>query len=262
MHGVNSANPLLESLQNLAQISSNFGLFKVKPFKDWVGSKWKERVFTFRLCNAGELLDISQYNSEIMELARPYTLKIELLIRSVWEIDGRQLVTTEELKKYNDTHHVKLTEHEYLRMWFRNVEQIVIDKLYVVYESLQAKQVRILQKLWLCGHCGNLFTEEEIPDGSYKLEYSTDDILCKECIPQVKEGTFDFEMVEVEAPPEKAQEEGESTTEQVKEPEKDQEPKKPLTGSIHFTTYVCKCGTTCDTLEQFVEHRQRCPQSE
>lgn len=236
--------PVLSVLENLGALSENFGLIKIKPFKDWVGSSWQDKIFTYRLCNAGEIFDISLYCSSIAENARIHAMRSEILIRAIWEIGGRSLITPEELDTYNKAHNSTLTTIEYLRYWIRNVEQVIVERLDAIYGELQLKQARMLRKAYLCGVCGEVYVE--LPENSHTTLYGVHECVCGNCIADKADTSLiDFEkplIVESQVLEEanKANEEHEVL---------------PLDED-----YVCLCQAKFTNFDDYNSHIQQCPE--
>ncbi len=150
-----------------------------------------------RLCNAGEMLSIYSYLESIPNYARVQATKIEVLIRSLYAINEQPLVSAEALAKYNESYKAQLSSLEFMRLWTANLEQVVLDRLDMVYGGLQLKQERKLQGIYLCGNCESTFTA--LPEGSKKLKYSLAEIVCGSCIKEMKEEDlkeFDFEGIQ------------------------------------------------------------------
>jgi hypothetical protein len=183
--------PILSSLENLGALSSNFGLLEIKPFRDWKNHIWKNKIFSMRLCNAGEMLSIYSQLANFPDIARVQATKVEVLIRSLYTIADQPLISAEALAQYNDSHKSQLTSLDFLRQWIGNLEQIVIDRLDMVYGGLQLKQERQLQGISLCANCESQFTE--IPEGSKSLKYSLSEIVCGVCVKAITDfSDFDF----------------------------------------------------------------------
>jgi hypothetical protein len=89
MINIGIPNILLKSLEDLGSLSENSGLYDIKPFRDWKGTNWRNKVFSMRLCNAGEIQDIDTYISDIPEQARIQATKLETIIRSIFAIEGK-----------------------------------------------------------------------------------------------------------------------------------------------------------------------------
>jgi len=245
-------NDILTSLEELGQITKDSSIYEIKPFHDWVGTKWKNKIFGMRICNAGEVLDIAKYCDEIPENARDISTVQETLIRSIWSIDGRSLISLEELKKYNDQHKTNLSELQYLRGWIQNLENIVIERLQFVYSGLQLKQVRVLNNNLSCGYCGQVFSEKNFPEDSFVLKYSLAEIICPNCKDKISLQDFNFEENEEEESSNLATKASETNSEaKVDEPD----------GSFEFSDYNCKCGKELDSLEEFKKHRESCPKA-
>lgn len=174
-------NVLTESLENLGAIEGT-GFFEVKPFKDWVGTpEWKEKIFKFRLCNAGEMFDVADAVDDKNERARLERIKFEILSRSIFAIDGRVLITDEELNKYNELNETDFkSSREWIAVYLRNLEKVVVDRLDAVYGALLIKQVRFLQGNVVCSATNKMFFKDTIPAGSLFLKYDLGEIITPE----------------------------------------------------------------------------------
>ena len=239
------ASPLLQSFEDLGALSEDSGLYEIKPFRDWRSSLWRNKIFKMRLCNVGEILEISTLCSNLPETARIQATKVELIIRSVFSIDSRELLTSEELQKYNEESNNKLTRLEYLRIWAKNLEQIVVDRLDMIYAALQLKQIRMLRGIYLCVSCMNDYTE--IPKDSKFLKYSFAEIICCSCLNEIDLKDYDFQ--ETEQRREKDEDKKEATVAERAE------------RSFDFSNYACPCGVELDSFEEFTAHRETCPKS-
>jgi predicted Zn-ribbon and HTH transcriptional regulator len=179
----NFESTLMRNLENLAALSEKNGLIEIKPFKNWKSSKfWAEAIFKLRLCNAGEVLEISEYASQFPEDARERAIKIETVARSLYEINGITIGSPDEILKYNNNHNTSLTRIEFLRNWVKDLEQIVVDTLYNIYISLQLKQMRLLINQVECAACGNIYEKTNLHQETKWVLYSTSEIICKNCL--------------------------------------------------------------------------------
>lgn len=239
--------PLLRELEDLGALSEQFGIFKIKPFRDWLGSSWKNAIFGIRLCNAGQILEIASYCNTFSETARTQATKLELLIESVISVNDVPLLTPEALEKYNQTHRTNLTSREYLRNWVKNLEQLVVDRLDSVYGGLQLKQERLLRGEYLCDGCGKVLSE--FPEKGVRILYSLGEILCSDC--NVPEITKNFDLV-AEVSSLQKNVESKSSGEQV---------------SKDFSSFgsggqICPdCHLEFDTVEDLANHRPNCPKN-
>lgn len=181
---------LLQSLEELGSLTKEFGLYSLKPFNDWKSSIWSKKVFKMRLCNAGELLDIFSQCQTVAENAKVQAMKIELLIRAIYSIDDRPLVTKEELEKFNDDNNLELSMFEFLRMWLKNLEQVVIERLDLIYHALQTKQLRQLEGKLMCGHCGQHYSS--FPEGAKRTKHMLCEIVDKECLSEIDPELYEF----------------------------------------------------------------------
>jgi hypothetical protein len=245
---IDTSSPLLNAFQNLGAISSNYGLYKIKPFRDWSGTGWQHKIFTFRLCNTGEVLEILKSAPDLIGEARTHYKKLEFLSRAIWEIDGSPIVTSEEVNDYNNRHHTELTLHEFVINWMHNLEDIIVERLDAIYAGLQVKQIRLLQGLNLCPDCGNVF--KDIPDGSLALDYALGEIICTDCVASVDRSLYDFKPVNI------------ATTVAVSSEEalndKDVNSDAVNTESTVDMPYICRCEKGFPDVESYQSHIQVC----
>ena len=237
---IKTNTPLLQIFEDLGSLSKNFGLYKVKPFRDWKGSEWQHKILTMRLCNVGEMIDIASYCNDIPEAARTHVTRVEILIRSIWAIDDRVLLTPEELKEFNEANNTELTTIEYLRNWCRNLEEILLERLDAVYGGLQLKQLRMLQGNHMCERCGTVVSE--VSTGSLKLKYTLSEILCPTCTPTADPKDYDIAQ---EAP--------------VTQSFQDFRPDVEV--PLMVPSYICDCKLTFETFEEYTSHRTTCTQA-
>ena len=240
-------NDTLQSLEDLAQLAEDYGLVEIKPFRDWQASPYRSKIFKMRLCNAGEILEISSYCDTVPQSARVQATKLELLIRSVWSIDDKRLLAEEDLSKYNADHKSSMTVLDYMRLWARNLEQIVVDRLESVYDGLQQKQLRRIQGVYLCEVCTGQFFD--LPEGTKKLKFSLGEIICPTCLSTMLPDTlsiYDFsESTDVRPRP-------------TSRPAEERPPVVEEERSFGGNGYKCDCGEEFDSLEDFTTHRETC----
>lgn len=184
--------PILDSLENLGALNGE-GIYDVKPFRDWKDSVWRHKIFSMRLCNVGEGLDILEELGNVSTDAKAQMMKILMISRAVYMIDGTFPISAAELKEFNEKNSLHYDQKDYLSVWIKNTEQVILDRLDAVYASLQSKQIRQLQGVCVCDNCGNVFNE--VPEGSRKLLYSVSEVICKSCLPQINIDMYDFEDV-------------------------------------------------------------------
>jgi hypothetical protein len=171
-------NPVASSLEELGALGGT-GLYKIKPFKDWKGAPvWKEKIFTFRLCNAGEILDIASTVKSTSENERIIDTKIEVLSRALHLVNESPLISQEELTKYNENNKTEFSsQREWIAVYLKNLENVVLNRLYAIYEALEYKQIRQLQGVVQSGINGVNYPKALIPEGSLYLQYSLPEIL-------------------------------------------------------------------------------------
>ena len=188
-------NPTAESFENLCALNGD-GIYEIKPFNDWTGAiAWKEKIFSMRLCNAGEILDIHDENESKDDKAELEFVKFGILSRSILSIDGRTLINEEELTRYNEANKTDFqSPREWISIFLRNLEKVVVDRLDAVYGALQLKQARQLQGNVLCGITNKLFPKTKVPAGSFYIKYGLAEILTPEGIalyPEEYQNLFD-----------------------------------------------------------------------
>ena len=177
-------NDLLLQLEDLGaltdQNNESTGLINIKPFRDWFSSSWAKKVFTFRLCNVGELLDINNELDKLPAYTRDFASKIEFILRSIYKIDEKILVPEEEVAKYNEQNRTNLNRVDYLRTWVKNIEPLVLNRLYSIYEALELKQIRLLTGNVMCEITGKLYLKESVPKDSVLIRNCIGEIISKE----------------------------------------------------------------------------------
>lgn len=229
---------LLKSFEELGAPLTEYGLYSIKPFKDWENSAWANKVFQMRLCNVGDLLDVFSQCQDVPENAKIQAMKIEILIRSIYSVDDRPLISAEELQKYNDDNNTELSSLGFLRLWMKNLEQVVVERLDFVYNALQQKQLRSLKGSLLCGECGTLFYD--LPKGGKLTKHMACEVLCPKCME-----TADLHLYEFE----------EETSAVAEAPSLHViSPNLPEAGG-----HLCNaCGGVFDTIEELSTHRLTC----
>lgn len=246
---------LLRQLENLAALSERSGLIEIKPFRDWKGSEyWSKAIFKMRLCNAGEILDISSYSDQFSHETKDKVVKIETIIRSLYEINGITIGSSEEVAKYNEKHNTQLTRLEYLRNWSKDLEQLVIDVLYSTYVGLQLKQIRFVTNQVMCDVCGQVWEKtDEILNNSKKILYSIGEIICESCLKDKKIKDYNYDYVETEKPSNIISVSNKDVVEKEIE----------NTNQTSYTEkpYICACNREFDTIEELVQHRVSCPEA-
>jgi hypothetical protein len=131
-----------------------------------------------------------------------------------------------------------LSHIQLLRIWSRNLEQIIVNRLDAIYGGLELKQVRQLQHVLMCENCGAMF--QEMSKGARKLKYCLGELLCEQCSVTADIETYEFEEISAPQTVEKA-----SVVENTER-------------SFDFQTYTCACGKELETFEELIQHRETC----
>jgi hypothetical protein len=179
--------PLLDSLEDLGSL----GIYDVKPFRDWKNPLWRDKIFSMRLCNVGEGFEILENISSIPEDAKSQAMKIEILARSIYMIDNTFPISSKDLQEFNEKNSLNYDQKDYLILWFKNIEQAVLNRLDAIYAGLQMKQLRELKEEKVCDNCGTIY--KEFSENSKKLKYSISELLCEKCLTTVDLDIYDFE---------------------------------------------------------------------
>jgi DNA-directed RNA polymerase subunit RPC12/RpoP len=188
---ITTTSPLLKAFENLGALTDNYGLYEIKPFKDWRGDPvWREKIFKIRLLNSGQVLEILKAGADVPTSASEYFKKFELLSRAIWSINDEPLATEEEVIEYNRKNGTELTLHQFIVNWMYNLEDTVLNRLDSVYIGLQVKQVRKLQNVYACENCGAVL--KEVPKGTHELQYALSEVICNTCYPDIDKSAYDF----------------------------------------------------------------------
>lgn len=225
-------SPLLNIFERLGALSEDEGgLIEIKPFKDWKGTNWQHKILKMRLLNVGEMLEVYDYCEKYKGEAKDQAYYIEILIRSLYSLDGQMLAPSEEVEKYNQDYKTKLTRIEYLRLWLQNLEQVVVIRLHSIYEQLQLKQLRLVNGQYLCENNGEILTE--LPPNAIKLKYSIGEVITE----QVEGVDYDFATPVVQS---------------------FSKPQERVEETYKEFDYYCDCGQGFDNFEDFKSHRETC----
>jgi len=193
---------ILKILTELTALSPN-GITVLKPFRAWFGLPlWRGRTVGLRLLNAGELEQSLEYINNASVTAQDQALKKEIVARTLWTVDGSNVVVKEDLEQYNQAHKTELSDLEYKRVFVNDFEQYLVDYLYSLYSELQQKQARKVMGMQMCGICKRI--DHILPEGARKLKFSTAEFLCIDCLPKIsEEDAFEFEEQELIPEPKK-----------------------------------------------------------
>jgi hypothetical protein len=149
-----------------------------------------------RLCNVGEGFEILENISNIPEDAKSQAMKIEILARSIYMIDNAFPISAKDLQDFNQKNSLNCDQKDYLIFWFKNIEQVVLNRLDAIYAGLQMKQLRELKEEKICDNCGTIY--KTTSKDAKKLKYSISEILCEKCLNSVDFNIYDFEEINVE----------------------------------------------------------------
>lgn len=118
------------------------GLVKtVKPFESWAGSPIKDWEFTFQLLTIGDLAEIARWIADAPSFESALLKKIYVVTKSLTLINGRPVVTEEDVEKYNTEHNLfgtqKLAIFQLKVIQLRRLNEAIVNKLAYTYDALE-----------------------------------------------------------------------------------------------------------------------------
>lgn len=155
------------------------------PFELWEGSCIKNWAVTMQMLSIGDLADIGKLTENASSMAAAYLTKVYLLAKSVKDINGRELVTAEELEDYNRSHNLSgnnaITLFEYKVLFIRKLSEAVVTRLSFLYDEMQNKYISQLlgkplpDELDATKFGADLSTEEPMSNSGKETETTSDE---------------------------------------------------------------------------------------
>jgi len=153
----------------------------VKPFESWKESTVRYWDITLQMLSIGEVAEISRLITSANPVEVGYLSKIYLLAKALKSINGRSVVTEEELEAYNNEHNLtgkdRKSLFEYKVLFIRKLSETVVNRLVYAYDELQDKYIESLigtlpdeLKVAGTGNVSDLFEEKVVGDKNAATE--------------------------------------------------------------------------------------------
>ena len=118
----------------------------VTPFESWEESPVKDYKFTYQLLTVGDLVDIARRLRGAAAEEIEYLRKIFVLAKSIKTINGEEVVSQEDLEKYNQDHDLSgdaaLSLFEVKSLFFKQLNESIVHRLAFLYDTLQRDYVK------------------------------------------------------------------------------------------------------------------------
>jgi len=149
------------------------------PFETWEGSSIQQWQVTMQLLTIGDLVDIARFTGDASPLEIAYTTKIYLLAKCIKTINGREVVTAEELENYNKDHNLTgnsaISLFDYKVIHIKKLNEVVVNRLAFMYDEMSNKYV------------ANILGKSVIPDELDATKVKAEDV--EETVSDESDGT-------------------------------------------------------------------------
>lgn len=160
----------------------------VKPFEVFPDSPWKDLTWELRLLNGLEWIEAHESAARYTAVSgqkSSVAFNIASLARSLIHINGKPLMSQEDLKEFNRVNELPedtpVDTIKFIEFWVRNIELPVLNRFEEIYLMMMQKQRRMLEGVSQCKECGGVFTNSMLPVGSTPLQKSLAEIVCGGC---------------------------------------------------------------------------------
>ena len=121
---------------------STAGIIKTgKPFESWSTSPVKNWDVSMEMLTIGDLADIAKLTERTYPIEGAYLSKIYLLAKSLITVNGKSVVTEEDLENYNKTHNLVGNQQIDLLglkvIQIRKWSEAVVNRLAYMYDQMQ-----------------------------------------------------------------------------------------------------------------------------
>lgn len=120
----------------------------ITPFETWEGSSTQQWQVTMQILTMGDLVDVAKLTGEVSPLEMTYLTKVYLLAKCLKSINGREIVTAEELEDYNKTHNLAgnatISLFEYKIIFIKKLSEAVVNRLAFMYDEMSNKYIASL----------------------------------------------------------------------------------------------------------------------
>jgi len=118
------------------------------PFETWKGSSVQQWEITMQMLTIGDLVEVAKLTGNVSPLEMAYLTKVCLLAKCLKSIDGREIVTAEELEDYNKDHNLTgnniISLFEYKIIFIKKLSEVVVNRLAFLYDEMSNKYVAVL----------------------------------------------------------------------------------------------------------------------
>lgn len=118
------------------------------PFETWEGSDVQQWQVTMQMLTMGDLVEVAKLTGNISPLEMSYLTKVYLLAKCLKSVNGREIVTAEELEEYNKTHNLAgnnvISLFEYKIIFIKRLSESVVNRLAFLYDEMTNRYVASL----------------------------------------------------------------------------------------------------------------------
>ena len=120
----------------------------MSPFETWEGSSVQQWQVTMQMLTMGDLVEVAKLTGNVSPLEMAYLTKVYLLSKCLKSINGREIVTAEELEEYNKKHNltgtVTISLFEYKIIFIKALSESVVNRLAFLYDEMSNRYVASL----------------------------------------------------------------------------------------------------------------------
>lgn len=118
------------------------------PFEPWEGSSIQQWQVTLQMLTMGDLVEVAKLTGNVPPLEMAYSTKVYLLSKCLKSINGREIVTAEELEEYNKAHNLAGNEmislFEYKIIFIKKLSETIVNRLTFLYNEMSNRYVASL----------------------------------------------------------------------------------------------------------------------
>ena len=118
------------------------------PFETWEGCSVQQWQVTMQMLTMGGLVEVAKLTGNVSPLEMAYLTKVHLLAKCLKSINGREIVTAEELEDYNKEHNLAgnstISLFEYKIIFIKKLSEAVVNRLAFMYDEMSNRYVASL----------------------------------------------------------------------------------------------------------------------
>ena len=118
------------------------------PFEKWQGSPVQSWTVEMRLLTMGDLVEVARLTGNVAALELSYLTKVHLLAKCVTMINGKEVVTSEELEEYNKDHNLAgnntISLFDYKVLFVKKLSEAVVTRLTFMYDEMVNQYIAAL----------------------------------------------------------------------------------------------------------------------